>query len=106
MKIFDASLERSIEISLFSDRGLEGIQGGYWADTSMGSLLPLLKRRKINKESLNESRDMAYKALSWLLDKKIIDQLLIDVSRDSIDSIVIAITIKKQNEQKTYNYRM
>lgn len=114
----DEGLETAIIISLFTDRRVSAEElsagqtdrRGWWADAVnedgdlIGSKLWLLQREKITAEMLIRAREYCEEALKWLVDDGIAEKVFVQVKRIALQSVGIAIQIKRPSESKSRKY--
>lgn len=114
-------LEMALRISLGCDRRqpfageepkTKGDRRGWWGDVlnpdtndRIGSRIWLLRRAKmVDKDVLKDAREYAKEALQWLVDDKIVKEILITVEKTSDYSISTYIDLVKPLDSETYRY--
>lgn len=118
--ILDNGLENYVLISLQTDARADdqdilpaGIKTkkGWWGnqilDTNIGSKLWLLQRAKLDANLLIRAKQYCQEALQWMIDENVVDELIINVTKDTsrTNSIFIEIDlIKEENDSIGFAY--
>lgn len=110
-------LARSVMISLFSwarahdDDEVEGRRRyGFWGDTygdpgeRTGSRLWLLRRQKVTATAIERAREYAQEALEWLIQDGVADAVSVTAERDSLDRVVLGVTITRDGRSRTLRF--
>ncbi len=82
-------------VSSRSDTDKRGWPGNSYADFEWGSRLWLLSREKITRSLLNRAHDYTREALQPLIDFKLVKSVSVAVSRSSLNTVQLIITITK-----------
>lgn len=99
-------LEQAVTISWFTDARApddatlpdnSADQRGYWGDMfgdfSLGSLLWMLKRETLTDHTINQARDYARDALSWLLTTPWVSRIEIRAQRYNHQTLALVATL-------------
>lgn len=121
----DQDLQTAILLSLFTNRRAEPTDkisgnnmGGWWgnkyinainsnqqSNPKLGSRLWLLKRGKITRDTLNFAKIYANESLQWLVDDKVITNVIIDAAAFKNEGIILNITVvKPSSDQLNFSY--
>lgn len=112
-------LESAVIVSLFtwarakkSEVDENSPRFGWWGDKietdstdSTGSKLYLLKRRKITDETMAQAKEYIEEALFWMVEDKVISELLVVVERDQDDKNRVNASIELIRGDKTKTMR-
>lgn len=76
---------------------------GFWGDLfaeregdQLGSRLWLLSREKLTQETMNRAKEYAAEALQWMIDDGVATQIEIQLERQGLHQLAMAITIYRQ----------
>jgi len=115
----DDGLQTAVIISLFTDRRLpEGVEHperlndprGYWGDVGepdefeWGSLLWTLYRQTITNAVIASCREFCERALQWLIDDGVAENVTVTAERAGTYQISISIEIVKKDTRDTLRY--
>jgi phage gp46-like protein len=117
----DTGMESAVTLSLFTDRRVSkddaerfGVtdRRGWWGDgypdvdaDELGSRLWLLKRAKIEPETLRLARDFAIEALTWMVEDGAARSVDATVERGGLNGILLTIAIARPDGTSVkYNY--
>lgn len=112
------ALERAVVISLFTWRRAEQSDPvddderyGYWGDSfpnvakdKIGSRLWLLRRRKLDAQTIRDAERYAKEALAWITDDDVataVNVQVIRIGNDRLD-LIVTLTIDKQQRQLSF----
>lgn len=114
--VTENNIQTAVLISLFTDARapkdadlpdvLNPDRRGWWGsdisppvpDYNMGSLLWLLERSKVTNEVLSKAKDYTQKALQWMIDDKVVDEIEINVQRRKGDILAIQAILYRPDE--------
>lgn len=116
----DEGLETAVLISLFSDaratsdmlhiEDRDGDLRGFWGDLNTqdntGSLLWTIKRAKQLSKTLAEAREYCQRALSWMVEDKVADRVVVTTEYPQRGWMAIQVDIyrTRSNNPVTYRY--
>lgn len=111
----DTDLRTSILISLFSDsRALDsdeipdqsndkrGWCGDVFSDVTIGSRLWLLDRSYLTNDIALRAKDYIKEALQWMIDKKVVSSVVVDVQRYKNMGLKASISFTRNKKQTRY----
>lgn len=94
--VLDDSLTNAVIISLFTDLRVEG-QRGWWGESfsqPIGSKLWRLNREKQLPEILDTAKQYAEEALQWLIDEKLVQDIVVTASNPETAFLLLSVAIK------------
>ncbi|MGX2947342.1 phage GP46 family protein [Frederiksenia canicola] len=94
--VLDDSLTNAVIISLFTDLRVEG-QRGWWGESfsqPIGSKLWRLNREKQLPGILDTAKQYAEEALQWLIDEKLVQDIVVTASNPETAFLLLSVAIK------------